>query len=178
MGNRPYELSTYQLSGKRHTPSFLQGHPSSLRFGHPDVTTGDTAFLTPGHSLGVPCPSSAPAGNPPSQSSGTLMSLPEGIATPLGFHGSWPGRAIPFLRSCREPALAELGHPDVASGRDSYARGSLNRCEAHPVLARQLLIRLHKPACTRTRRTIDAHTLITHRLKQAQQLRGHIGCRK
>ena len=129
----------YEVSGKRYTPSFLQGHPSSLRFGHPDVTTGDTAFLTLGHGLGAPCPSSAPAGNPSS------------------------------LR---------FGHPDVASGRDSYARGSLNRCEAHPVLARQLLIRLHKPACTRTRRTIDAHTLITHRLKQAQQLRGHIGCRK
>ena len=68
------------LSGKRHTPSFLQGHPSSLRFGHPDVTTGDTAFLT----VGTLCPSSAPAGDPPSQSLGTLMSLPEGIATPAG----------------------------------------------------------------------------------------------
>ena len=111
----------YEVSGKRYTPSFLQGHPSSLRFGHPDVTTGDTAFLTLGHGLGAPCPSSAPAGNPsslrfghpdvttgdtafltlgpglgapcpssapagnpPSQSSGTLMSLPEGIATPAG----------------------------------------------------------------------------------------------
>ena len=30
---------------------------------------------------------------------------------------------MPFLRSCREPVLAELGHPDVASGRDSYASG-------------------------------------------------------
>ena len=40
-GNRLYELS-----GKRYAPSFLQGHPPSLRFGHPDVTTGDTAFLT------------------------------------------------------------------------------------------------------------------------------------
>ena len=116
MGNRPYELS-----GKRYTPSFLQGHPSSLRFGHPDVTTGDTAFLTLGHSLGALRPSSAPAGHPsslrfghpdvttgdtafltlghslggyalppllqgtrPRFSSGTLMSLPEGIATPLG----------------------------------------------------------------------------------------------
>ena len=84
MGNRPYELSTYQLSGKRYTSSFLQGHPSSLRFGHPDVTTGDTAFLTLGPGLGAPCPSSAPVGNPPSQGSGTLMSLLEGIATPAG----------------------------------------------------------------------------------------------
>ena len=25
------------------------GDPPSLRFGHPDVTTDDTAFLTPGH---------------------------------------------------------------------------------------------------------------------------------
>ena len=66
------------LRGKRYTPSFLQGHPSSLRFGHPDVTTGDTAFLR-----------------------------------------AW--RAMPFLRSYRGPALAELGHPDVASGRDSDA---------------------------------------------------------
>ena len=54
-------------------------------------------------------------GTRPRFASDTLMSLLEGIATPLGFHGSWPGRAIPFLRSCREPALAELGHPDVAS---------------------------------------------------------------
>ena len=30
---------------------------------------------------------------------------------------------MPFLRSYRGPALAELGHPDVASGRDSYAFG-------------------------------------------------------
>ena len=135
MGNCPYELSTYQLSGKRYTPSFLQGHPSSLRFGHPDVTAGDTAFLRGRH-------------------------------------------AMPFLRSYRGPALAELGHPDVASGRDSYARGSLNCREAYPVLSRQLFIRLHKPACTRTRCAENAHTLITHRLKQTQQLRGHVGCRK
>ena len=31
---------------------------------------------------------------------------------------------VHFLRSCREPALAELGHPDVASGRyDASALG-------------------------------------------------------
>ena len=30
--------------GKRYSSSFLQGHPPSLRFGHPDVTTDDTAF--------------------------------------------------------------------------------------------------------------------------------------
>ena len=92
----------YELSGKRYAPSFLQGHPPSLRF----------------------------------------------------------------------------GRPDVASGRDSYAGGSLNRCEAHPVLARQLRIRLHKALRSRTRGTENAHTLITHRLKQAQQLRGHVGCRQ
>ena len=83
----------YELSGKRYASSFLQGHPPSLRFGHPDVTTGDTAFLT-------------------------------------------VRRAMPFLRFCRGPVLAELGHPDVASGRDSYAGGSLNRRQSHPVLAR------------------------------------------
>ena len=32
-------------------PSFLQGHPSSLRFGHPDVTAGDTAFLRGRHAM-------------------------------------------------------------------------------------------------------------------------------
>ena len=55
----------YELSGKRYAPSFLQGHPPSLRFGHPDVTTGDTAFL---------------------------------ISRLLA-----PGRAMPFLCSCRAP---------------------------------------------------------------------------
>ena len=128
--------------------------------------------------VGTLYPSSAPTGDPSSQSSDTLMSLLEGIATPSGFHGSWLGHAMPFLRSYRGPALAELGHPDVASGRDSYARGSLNCREAYPVLSRQLFIRLHKPACTRTRCAENAHTLITHRLKQTQQLRGHVGCRK
>ena len=176
MGNRPYELSTYQLSGKRYTPSFLQGHPSSLRFGHPDVTTGDTAFLTPGHSLGAPCPSSAPAGNPSSLRFGhpDVTTGDTAFLTP----GHSLGAPCPSSAPAGNPSSLRFGHPDVASGRDSYAFGFLNRCEAHPVLARQLLIRLHKPACTRTRRTIDAHTLITHRLKQAQQLRGHIGCRK
>ena len=57
---------------------------------------------------------------------------------------------MPFLRFCRGPVLAELGHPDVAPGRDSYAGGSLNRRQAHPVLARQLLVRLHKALRSRT----------------------------
>ena len=127
MGNCPYELS-----GKRYTPSFLQGHPPSLRFGHPDVTTGDTAFLTIRRA--TPFLRSY-RGTRPRYASGTLMmSLPEGIATP-----------------CTH----------------------LDSREAHPVLARQLLIRLHKALRTRTRGTENAHTLITHRLKQTQQLRGH-----
>ena len=89
--------------------------------------------------LGTLYPSSAPTGDPSSQSSDTLMSLPEGIATP---------------------------------------RTRLDSREAHPVLARQLRIRLHKALRSRTRGTENAHTLITHRLKQAQQLRGHVGCRQ
>ena len=69
------------LSGKRHTPSFLQGHPSSLRFGHPDVTTGDTAFLRAWHT--TPFLRSY-RGTRPRFASDTLMSLSEGIATPAG----------------------------------------------------------------------------------------------
>ena len=89
--------------------------------------------------LGALCPSSAPTGDPSSQSSDTLMSLPEGIATP---------------------------------------RTRLDSREAHPVLARQLRVRLHKALRSRTRGTIDAHALIAHRLKQTQQLRGHAVCRQ
>ena len=42
-----------QLAG-RCSSSFLQGHPPSLRFGHPDVTTDDTAplMLAPGWNAG------------------------------------------------------------------------------------------------------------------------------
>ena len=132
MGNCPY-----QLSGKRHAPSFLQG--TRPRF-----------------------------------ASGTLMSL---RAIPLSsYRGSWRLGAL-----C--PSSAPAGHPDVASGGDSYAwvampRTRLDSREAHPVLARQLRIRLHKALRSRTRGAENAHTLITHRLKQAQQLRGHVGCRQ
>ena len=97
-------------------------------------------------------------------------------------------RAIPLslglgaLRSSSAPAgnpsSLRVGHPDVASGRDSYADGSLNRREAHPVLARQLRVRLHKALRSRTRGAENAHALITHRLKQTQQLRRHVGCRQ
>ena len=113
-----------------------------------------------------------PTGNPSSQSSDTLMSL-RAIPLSLGL-----GALCPSSAPAGGPVLAELGHPDVASGRDSYAGGSLNRCEAHPVLARQLRVRLHKALRSRTRGTENAYTLITHRLKQAQQLRGHVGCRQ
>ena len=68
----------YELSGKRYTPSFLQGHP-------------------------------------PSQSSGTLMSL---RAIPLSLR---LGVLYPSFAPTGAPALAELGHPDVASGRYSWA---------------------------------------------------------
>ena len=94
MGNRPYELSTYQLSGKRYTPSFLQGHPSSLRFGHPDVTTGDTVLPRLDTSR-VPHISSAPTQGHPSPGRSalsllrcgerpcdTLRALPENTAAP------------------------------------------------------------------------------------------------
>ena len=112
MGECLYELCVYQLSGKRYTPSFLQGHPSSLRFGHPDITTGDTAFLNI-EALGAWVRYALPPllqGTCPRFSSGTLMSLPEGIATP---------------------------------------RARLDSREAHPVLARQLLIRLYEALCPR-----------------------------
>ena len=122
-------------------------------------------------------------GTRPRFASGTLMSLLEGESTPGGYASGLPrvmalGHATPFLRSYRGPALASLGHPDVASGRDSYAGVFLNCRQAHPVLARQLRVRLHKALRSRTRGTENAHTLITHRLKQAQQLRGHVGCRQ
>ncbi len=107
------------------------GNPPSLRFGHPDVTTGDTAFLRAWHAM--PFLRSC-RGTRPRFASGTLMSLPEGIATP---------------RTC------------------------LDSREAHPVLARQLRVRLHKALRSRTRGTENAHLLVAHRLKQAQQLRGH-----
>ena len=45
--------------------SLLQGHPSSLRFGHPDVTTGDTVFPR-WDTLRVPHISSAPTQGHPS----------------------------------------------------------------------------------------------------------------
>ena len=172
MGNCPYELS-----GKRYTPSFLQGHPPSLRFGHPDVTTGDTAFLTIRRA--TPFLRSY-RGTRPRYASGTLMmSLPEGIATPWGCRGPWHlGTLHPSSAPAGNPSSLRVGHPDVASGRDSYADGSLNRREAHPVLARQLRVRLHKALRSRTRGAENTHTLITHRLKQAQQLRGHVGCRQ
>ena len=130
MGNCPY-----QLSGKRHAPSFLQG--TRPRF-----------------------------------ASGTLMSL-RAIPLSLGL-----GTLYPSSAPAGNPSSLRVGHPDVASGRDSYADGSLNRREAHSVLARQLRVRLHKALRSRTRGTENTHTLITHRLKQAQQLRGHVGCRQ
>ena len=108
-------------------------------------------------------------GTRPRFASGTLMSL----------------RTIPLsLRlGALCPSSAPTGDPDVASGGDSYAwvampRTRLDSREVHPVLARQLRVRLHKALRSRTRGTENAHTLITHRLKQAQQLRGHVGCRQ
>ena len=99
-------------------------------------------------------------GTRPRYASGTLMSL-RAIPLSLGLGALCPAPA-------GNPSSLRVGHPDVASGRDSYADGSLNRREAHPVLARQLRVRLHKALRSRTRGTENAHTLITHRLKQAQ----------
>ena len=82
-------------------------------------------------------------------------------------------KAVYALVPTGAPALAELGHPDVASGRDSALRTRLDSREAHPVLTRQRLIRLHKALRPRARGTENAHLLVAHRLKQAQQLRGH-----
>ena len=42
-------------------------------------------------------------------------------------------RAIHFLRSCRGPALAELGHPDVAAGR--YSGTALACATRNPFIA-------------------------------------------
>lgn len=47
-------------------------------------------------------------------------SLPDVMAC----FGAYAWHAIRFLRSCRGPALAELGHPDVAAGRYSCAARS------------------------------------------------------
>ena len=74
-------------------------------------------------------------------------------------------RAMPFLRSCREPALAELGHPDVTTEGIATPCMHLDSREAHPVLARQLRVRLYKALRSRTRVTENAHALITHRLE-------------
>ena len=54
--------------------SLLQGHPSSLRFGHPDVATDNTGPFSTRISHEPVC-SSLLQGNPPSLRSGTLMSL-------------------------------------------------------------------------------------------------------
>ena len=93
---------------------------------------------------------------------------PDVTTDDTAFLRAW--RAMPFLRSYRGPVLAELGHPDVASGRDSYAWAAtpctrLDSRQAHPVLARQLRIRLYKALRSRTRGTENAHALITHRLE-------------
>ena len=111
-------------------------------------------------------------GTRPRFASGTLMSL-RAIPLSLGL-GALRSSSAP----AGNPSSLRVGHPDVASGRDSYADGSLNRREAHPVLARQLRVRLHKALRSRTRGAENAHALITHRLKQTQQLRRHVGCRQ
>ena len=54
--------------------------------------------------------------------------------------------AIHFLRSCRGPALAELGHPDVAAGRYSgiaLACATRNPFIASPQVGAQTPIRNH-----------------------------------
>ena len=91
-------------------------------------------------------------------------------------------KCLPELSGKRyAPSFLQGTRPRYASGTlmMSLPEGIATPCthldsrEAHPVLARQLLIRLHKALRSRTRGTENAHTLITHRLKQAQQLRGH-----
>lgn len=116
-------------------------------------------------------------GTRPRYASGTLMSL---RAIPLSLR---LGALRSSFAPTRDPPSLRSGHPDVASGRDSYAWVAmpptrLDSREAHPVLARQFRVRLHKALRSRTRGAENAHTLITHRLKQAQQLRGHVGCRQ
>ncbi len=61
--------------GVIHAPT---GHPSSLRFGHPDVTTDDTACLR-GYSKGAVL-SSLLQGTRPRFASDTLMSLTDNTA--------------------------------------------------------------------------------------------------
>ena len=53
---------------RRLSSSFLQGHPPSLRFGHPDVTTDDTAFPRWGSERVRPRFPDAPSGCQPGRS--------------------------------------------------------------------------------------------------------------
>ena len=55
--------------------------PALAELGHPDVTTGDTAFLAIRRAMPF---LRSYRGTRPRFASGTLMSLPEGIATPSG----------------------------------------------------------------------------------------------
>ena len=60
--------------------------------------------------------------------------------------GCFEAYAIHFLRSCRGPALAELGHPDVAAGRYSgtaLACATRNPFIASPQVGAQTPLRNH-----------------------------------
>ena len=68
--------------------SLLQGHPSSLRFGHPDVTTGDAACLR-GYSKGT-----------------VLSSLLQGLGEGTPHISSAPTQGHPSHRRSASPCFA------------------------------------------------------------------------
>ena len=125
-------------------------------------------------------------GTRPRFASGTLMSL---RTIPLSLcrdvEALVPRIVALSARARYTPSFLQGTRPRFAPGTlMSLPEGIATPCmcldsrEAHPVLARQLRVCLHKALRSRTRGAENAHTLITHRLKQAQQLRGHVGCRQ
>ena len=80
---------------ERCSPSFLQGHPPSLRFGHPDVTTDDTA---PPHAR---------------------TRLERGVAIPSGSDIRVPSRVLSAAKQGEGGAPERVGSPAGAEERYS-----------------------------------------------------------
>ena len=100
MGGAPHVfLSGIRMEG-RCSSSFLQGHPPSLRFGHPDVTTDDTA--------------------PP-----RAQALPERAGAPSGSDIRVPSRVL-SQRSKEERSTREGGFPCRSVGRSAPAASHRN----------------------------------------------------
>ena len=75
--------------------SFLQGHPPSLRFGHPDVTTDDTA---PPHAR---------------------TRLERGVAIPSGSDIRVPSRVLSAAKQGEDGAPERVGSP--AGAEEGYS---------------------------------------------------------